>query len=117
MPIISFQPANLLENLPEPTPVKVPIGEPVAETRTTSFQGEAASRAGVWECSPGVWRRQILQAEFCTFLEGEAVFEPDEGEPVRIKAGDAVYFPANSGGIWRIEKTLRKVFIVFDEQA
>ncbi|MCR5880669.1 cupin domain-containing protein [Phenylobacterium sp. J367] len=116
MSIVSFRPEDLLETLPAPVPVKVPLGEPVAATRTTSFNGAAASARGVWECSPGTWRRQVLQAEFCTFLEGEAVFEPDEGEPLHIRAGDAVYFPANTGGIWRIQTTLRKTFVVFDEQ-
>lgn len=115
MPIVSFRPDELLQVLPDAVPVKVPLGEPVAATRSTSFNGAAASRAGVWECSPGDWRRQVMQAEFCTFLEGEAVFEPDAGEPLTIRAGDAVYFPAGTGGIWRIRKTLKKAFVVFDE--
>ncbi|WP_334164014.1 cupin domain-containing protein [Phenylobacterium sp.] len=117
MSIVRFRPETLFQELPEAVPVKEPIGEPVAATRARSFNGAATTRAGVWECSPGVWRRQVLQAEYCTFLDGEAVFEPDHGEPVAVRAGDAVYFPANTGGIWRVSRTLRKTFVVFDEGA
>lgn len=115
MSIIALNPADLLPNLPAPVPVKEPLGPVVAETRSQSFPGNAATRAGAWQCTPGDWRRQILQAEFCTILEGRAVFEPDVGEPVTLTAGQSFYFPANSTGVWRIEETLKKVFILFDE--
>lgn len=115
MPIQKFAAAEMFEKLPAPVPVPVPLGEPVAETRSLSLSGAASSRSGVWECSPGVWRRQILQAEFCTFVEGRAMFEPDEGEPITIQAGDSIYFPANTAGVWRVETTARKTFVVFDE--
>jgi hypothetical protein len=48
--------------------------------------------AGVWECSPGIWRRQILQAELCHFVSGYAFFTPEGGDKFEIKAGDAVFF-------------------------
>ena len=56
-----------------------------------------------------------MQAEFCHFLSGEAIFRPDAGEPVHIKGGDTVYFPPRSGGIWEILSESEKVFIVFEE--
>lgn len=117
MPIICLKPSELLPNLPAPVPVKEPLGDVVAETRSQSFPGSAGSRAGAWECTPGVWRRQIVQAEFCSILEGKAVFEPDVGEPISLSAGESFYFPANSTGVWRIEETLKKVFVLFDEAA
>jgi uncharacterized cupin superfamily protein len=43
------------------------------------------------------------------------VFEPDDGEPMHIKAGDVIYFPENSGGVWDVRETSRKIFILFDE--
>jgi uncharacterized cupin superfamily protein len=115
MPIISFKSDALWDQLPDPVPVKAPIGVPVAETRALSFAGAAKTRTGVWECTPGVWRRQIVQAELCTILSGRAVFEPDDGESLTVEAGDTHYFSAGSLGVWRIEETMRKVYIVFDE--
>lgn len=114
MSIISFRHDDLFSNLPAGAPVPAPIGEPISVTRVSSFEGASGERTGVWECTPGDWRRQITKAEFCTFLEGKAVFEPDEGEPLTIMAGDSLYFPANSLGVWRVEETLRKIYIIFD---
>ncbi len=96
-------------------PVAVPLGEPVSQVRSAGTSGVGASQHGVWQCTPGVWRRQVMQAEFCHFLSGEAIFRPDDGEPVHIKGGDTVYFPARSGGIWEILSECEKVYIVFDE--
>lgn len=93
--------------------VPVPIGEPVSRLRgRTLFESPDGSSAGLWECTPGKWVRQILNAELATFLTGHAIFSPDGGEPFHIHAGDVVYFPANSRGTWEILETTRKTFIV-----
>jgi len=58
--------------LPDVGPVSVPIGEPIAHLKC--FEAvvlkDKQIEAGVWECSPGIWRRQILQAELCHFVSG-----------------------------------------------
>lgn len=111
-----FAPEALLAQAPAAAPVPEPLGEPVARVRSVAAPSAAgASRHGVWECSPGVWRRQIVQAEFCHFLEGTAIFRPDGGEPVRISAGETAFFPAGSLGVWEILTPCRKVFVVFAE--
>ena len=117
MTAIKFNPGELFSSLGQGKPVPAPIGSPVSEVRSTSQTSASApgTRCGVWECSPGRWRRQITQAEFCHFLEGECVFEPDDGEPMHIKGGDVIYFPENSGGVWDVRETSRKIFILFDE--
>jgi uncharacterized cupin superfamily protein len=52
-------------------------------------------------------------AEYCYFLEGDCTFTPDNGEPVEIRAGDALFFPANTAGIWDVRSLARKLYIVF----
>jgi len=101
--------------LPDAGPVSVPIGEPVARLKCLEAftDQEKQVEAEVWECSPGVWRRQITQAELCHFVAGHCVFTPDGGEPLEIHAGDAVFFPANTRGIWNIKETVRKTYLVF----
>ncbi|MBB4630902.1 cupin domain-containing protein [Sphingosinicella soli] len=96
-------------------PVARPLGKPVSQVQSASIPGAGESQHGVWHCTPGVWRRQVVRAEFCYFLSGEAIFRPDEGEPVPITAGAAVYFPPESSGTWEILSDSRKVFIVFEE--
>ncbi|PZQ24654.1 MAG: cupin [Sphingopyxis macrogoltabida] len=96
-------------------PVPEPLGEPVSQVRSAAIDGAGTSRHGVWRCSPGRWRRQVVQAEFCYFLSGEAIFRPDRGDPVHISGGEAAYFPPESRGTWEILRESEKIFIVFDE--
>lgn len=96
--------------------VGVPLGEPVSALRGTHIAEEAGGsyECGVWECTPGRWRRQIVKAEFCQFLAGRCTFTADSGEVLEIEAGDAIFFPANTLGIWDVKETVRKSYLVFD---
>ena len=100
--------------LGDETPVAVPLGEPLATTRSHSVERADGVETGVWECSPGRWRRQIVQQEFCHFVAGRCTFTPDGGEPIEIRAGDALMLPANSTGVWEIQETVRKTFVLID---
>ncbi|NQD94097.1 cupin domain-containing protein [Pseudomonas sp. CrR25] len=98
--------------LAESNPVAVPLSQPPAVASVTSVARGDSVETGIWECSPGRWRRQILQQEFCHFISGRCTFTPDRGEPLQIEAGDAVLFPANTTGIWDIQETLRKSYVL-----
>ena len=94
------------------SPVAVPLGQPVAVTSTTSVQRSDGVETGIWEYTPGRWRRQITQQEFCHFIKGRCTFTPDDGEPLVIEAGDALMLPANSTGTWDIQETVRKTYVL-----
>ena len=113
-PISLFRPHELLA-AGAIAPVPVPLGQPVSQVRSAAIPGVGASHHGVWHCTPGTWRRQVTQAEFCYFLSGEAIFRPDGGEPIHICGGQAAYFPPESLGTWEILRESEKIFIVFDE--
>jgi uncharacterized cupin superfamily protein len=102
--------------LPDVGPVSVPIGEPIAHLKC--FEAVALKdkqiEAGVWECSPGIWRRQVRQAELCHFVSGYAFFTPEGGDKFEIKAGDAVFFPPGSQGVWDVRETIRKSYVTFN---
>lgn len=68
---------------------------------------------GVWESSPGQFARNVQAQEFCHIISGVCTFTPKGGEPIELKAGDAVFFPAATEGIWDISTTLRKTYIIF----
>lgn len=116
MSVIKFRPEELAARLPAPIAVPVPLGDPVSQVRSQAFaaDGNPRTRSGVWECTPGRWRRQVTQAEFCYFIAGDCTFTPDCGEPIGVRGGDALYFPPNSTGVWEIRRTACKMFIVFD---
>lgn len=94
------------------TPVAVPLGEPVAQTRCYNVTRSDGVETGVWECTPGRWRRQITEQEFCHFISGKATFTPDGGEPIQLKAGDALALAQNTLGVWDVQETLRKTYLI-----
>jgi hypothetical protein len=109
--------ANPLElDLPDAGPVTSPIGEPVVNLKclVAAELNEKKVETGVWEASPGRWRRQVIQAELSHFIAGRCTFTPDGGEPLEIKAGDAVFFPPNTLGTWHVHETVRKTYVVFE---
>jgi uncharacterized cupin superfamily protein len=101
--------------LPDVGPVSVPLGQPAAHLKCLEAVSlpEKQVEAGVWECSPGVWRRQVTQAELCHIVAGRCTFTPEGGQPLEIKAGDAVFFPPNSRGVWDVSETVRKTYVTF----
>jgi len=110
-PIIVL-PATASTPLPPALAVKEPLDTPIAQAATHAEETADGLLTGVWECSPGRWRRQVLAREFSHFIAGHCLFIPDQGEPIELRAGDAVLFPANCTGIWDIRETVRKSFVI-----
>jgi uncharacterized protein len=112
-PVLISNPLKMV--LPGVGPVAVPIGEPVAQLKASEIVSlpDKQVEAGVWECSPGVWSRQVKQAEFCHFIAGHCFFTPEGGQPMEIRAGDAIFFPPNSKGTWDVKETVRKTYVTF----
>lgn len=118
MPIITFSADPMFAGLGAGRPVPQPLGKPVSCVSSASLVDAGAARAGVWRCTPGRWVRQVEQAEFCHFLEGEAIFHPADGSPdVHLKAGDCAWFPSRSRGSWTILAESRKVFVLIEGEA
>lgn len=111
MSITQFKNTDTVE-LQESNPVAVPLGEPVSIASVTAVERSDGVETGIWECTPGRWRRQIVQQEFCHFIKGRCTFTPDGGEPMTIEAGDAILLPANSIGVWDIQETVRKTYVL-----
>ncbi len=91
------------------------IGEPLCHLKGYQIiQNDDGSEGGIWECTPGNFTREIMQAELTTFLEGRCIFHPENGDPFEINAGDVLYFPENSKGVWEIIETVRKAYLCFN---
>ncbi|NWA01821.1 cupin domain-containing protein [Pseudomonas gingeri] len=93
-------------------PVAVPLSEHVSVASVTCVERTDGVETGIWECTPGRWRRQIVAQEFCHFIQGRCTFTSDSGETLHIEAGDALMLPANSTGIWDIQETVRKTYVL-----
>ena len=117
MAILIRQPAAIpSDELDQLGPVKQPLTFPPSALVGKKFIDEipGIDSMGIWECSPGRWQRTIMQEEFAHFIKGSARFIPDHGEPIDIHAGDSIWFPANSGGVWEISEDVRKVYVIID---
>lgn len=102
------------EDLTDWGQVAKPIGEPVSmEIGKLMFRRQdGSSEMGVWECTTGRWRCDVVRDEFCYFLSGKAVYTADSGEVIRISGGMAAAFPAGWTGECEIIETVRKVYMV-----
>ncbi|MFV3402688.1 MULTISPECIES: cupin domain-containing protein [Pseudomonas] len=95
--------------------VAKPVGDGLAHTRTAGqydLPGVEAS-TGIWECTPGSFRRALKQAEYSYIISGEGSFTPDGGQPLEFCAGDTLCFPEDCQGTWVVRRTLRKSYVVF----
>ena len=117
MAILIRQPAAIPSHeLDQLGPVKQPLSFPPSALVGKKFIDEipGIDSMGIWECSPGRWQRTIMQEEFAHFIKGSARFIPEDGEPIDIHAGDSIWFPANSAGVWEITEDVRKVYVIID---
>ena len=96
-----------------PVAVKLPTGDPLALVRVAADQQIPVSSTGFWECTPGRFRRQVPEAEYSHFISGRGSFTPDGQAKIEFRAGDSIYFPANSQGEWEILETVRKAYVIF----
>ena len=98
-------------------PVELPISETVSQLRGIIINEDAdGSEAGIWECTPGTWTRQVMDAEISSFVAGHALFHPEDGDTIDIRAGDTVYFDNNSKGTWEVLETVRKAYLTFKRE-
>lgn len=115
--ILIRQPASMRKDeLDQLGPVKVPLTSPPSMLVGRKYIDEAPGidSMGIWECSPGRWQRTIMEEEFAHFITGSARFVPESGEPIDIRAGDTIWFPANTRGIWEISEDVRKVYVIIE---
>ena len=95
-------------------PVPQPVSEQVSHlSGLVICENDDRSEAGIWECTPGIWTRLVMDAELSTFLKGKAIFHPENGDAIHIEAGDTLYFDANSKGTWEVLETVRKAYLTY----
>jgi uncharacterized protein len=96
-------------------PTAIEESTPRARVKSLKIPGLPRVHTGVWECSPGIWRRATPDAEVMHFVAGECSFTPDGGITRQIRAGDTVIFPMRTEGVWEVSSTIRKVYVTLSE--
>ncbi len=62
----------------------------------------------IWEKEVSEFPWEYDMEEVCYLLSGEAVITPENGDPVKIEAGDFVVFPCSLKCRWNIHLPIRK---------
>lgn len=67
---------------------------------------------GLWVCTPGKWRCEVTEDEFCHFLEGRCTYIHDDGRSLEIVPDTAAFFPKGWKGVCTVHETVRKVYMI-----
>ena len=68
--------------------------------------------AGVWESTPGKWRIEYDEWEYCRILSGVSVITGEDGEERRVGPGDSFIIRPGFKGAWEVIETTRKEYVV-----
>jgi uncharacterized cupin superfamily protein len=105
-----LDPAGCAPETTRPEPGKVISGDPVH----TSWNIEERDGlfCGLWESTPGAWRVDYTEWEYCRILSGLSVLTEDGAAPVTVRAGDSFVIRPGFGGIWEVVETTRKDYVI-----
>lgn len=94
-----------------PAAERVVAGNPAH--RTWNFEDDGhGTYAGLWESTPGEWRVEYEEWEFCHVISGVMTLAEDGSEPKTFRAGDSFVVRPGFRGTWRVVETMRKHYVV-----
>ena len=95
-----------------PPPERIVSGDPRHLTWNAETLPDNALFAGIWQSTPGAWRVDYEEWEFCTLLEGVSILHEDGKDPIRLQAGDTFVLRPGFQGIWEVVETTRKLYVI-----
>lgn len=111
--LLSFDPATLgAPEETEPLPERIVSGTPRHLTWNVETLPDGALFAGIWQSSPGAWRVDYEEWEFCSITEGVSILHEDGKAPVTVKAGDNFAIRPGFKGVWEVVETTRKLYVI-----
>ena len=94
-----------------PAPERLVAGNP--RFRTWNVEEAAGGLyAGIWESTPGKWRIEYDEWEYCHILSGVSVIAEEGGAPRRVAAGDSFILRPGFRGTWEVVETTRKQYVI-----
>jgi uncharacterized protein len=87
-------------------------GAPRSTTWNAYESDDGKTFGGIWESTPGAWRVAYDEWESCTILSGRSVVTPEGGEPITLSAGDTLILEPGFRGVWSVEETTRKTYVI-----
>ncbi|MFC4624263.1 cupin domain-containing protein [Daeguia caeni] len=109
---VAFDLAGIEAEEGAPLPERVLSGAPRFRTWNLEEAFDGTLFAGVWESTPGHWRIEYDEWEFCHILSGHSVVHEEGGESHTLKAGDSFVTRPGFRGSWEVVETTRKEYVI-----
>lgn len=93
-----------------PAPDRLISGNPHFRTWNVE-EADGGLYAGIWEATPGKWRIEYTEWEYCRILSGVSVIAEEGGEVRTIRAGDSFVLRPGFKGTWEVLETTRKDYV------
>ncbi|MGF6871142.1 cupin domain-containing protein [Paraburkholderia sp. MM5477-R1] len=77
-----------------------------------TIEGSESVNTGIFECTAGSYLRKVKEAEVMHILSGRGRFTPDNEDAVHFEPGDTMFFASNTQGLWEVDETMRKVYVI-----
>lgn len=100
-----------------PAPGNIVAGQPTTKLQNYYTDPTGQFFSGIWESSPGKWRVDYGEEEFCAILAGKAILTDADGEAQAFTVGDAFIIPKGFKGTWETIEPLRKWYVIFEPKA
>ena len=94
-----------------PAPERLISGNPLFRSWNVE-EADGGLYAGIWEATPGKWRIEYDEWEFCHILSGVSVIEEEGGEARTVRAGDSFVIRPGFRGSWEVVETTRKEYVI-----
>ncbi|WP_233872070.1 cupin domain-containing protein [Paraburkholderia adhaesiva] len=97
-------------------PEKLISGDPV-QTLTQGFTSPCGQfSTGVWASTPGHWRVNYTEMEYCEILKGVSVIRDEAGKEKVLREGDRFVIPAGFKGTWEVVEPCEKIYVVYENE-
>lgn len=110
--LVDFELTDVEPGEGAPLPERVLSGDPRSRTWNLEETADGKLFAGIWESSPGKWRVEYDEWEFCHILAGHSVLTEEGGEARTLKAGDSFVIRPGFKGTWEVIETTRKEYVI-----
>ncbi|RWO07275.1 MAG: cupin domain-containing protein [Mesorhizobium sp.] len=94
-----------------PAPDRLISGDPKFRTWNVE-ERDGGLYAGIWEATPGKWRIEYDEWEFCHILSGVSVISEAGSEARTVSAGDSFVLRPGFKGSWEVLETTRKEYVI-----
>ena len=91
---------------------RILAGSPEFTTWSTYESADGQSFVGLWRATPGKWRIEYTEWEYCEILSGVTIIAHDDGREWALKAGDRFVIEPGFMGSWEVIETTTKRYAI-----